>query len=855
MSVRLTLRSPALALALALMTTGVEAAVSVRAGFKSAVIAGNLIQPTAMAIAPDGRLFICQQTGALRVVKNGQLLAAPFVTVAVDPSGERGLLGVALDPMFAVNHYVYIYYTTTTTPRRNRVSRFTANGDVALAGSEVVLLELNALSGATNHNGGALNFGPDGYLYVAVGDNASGSNAQSLSNLLGKILRIADDGSIPADNPFFSIASGVNRAIWALGLRNPFTFTFQPGTGLMYINDVGQNTFEEINEGAAGANYGWPLSEGPTSTSGQTGPLYWYGHGSGPQLGCAITGGAFYNPQVQQFPAGYVGDYFFGDYCGNWITVRDALTGAVSTFASGVLAPVDLDLAADGSLYYLSRGSGHVARISYVPPIASFTSTTPMPHRVGAPVSWKATVQGAVAPVEYQFWLYSSPSGQWTSTSYSSSNTFTFTPLQTGSYILQVWVRNVGSTNAFDSYRSSGTFAVLPAPMTITSLSANQQQPFAAGAPSTWTAAAVGGTGAPEFRYWLYSVASGMWTMVRDYAASPSWTWMPAAAGQYAVQVWGRSNGSTADYNAFRGTSHFTVVPAMPAKPMLTVSPALPVPAGHVLQWTAKTTGGRQPLQYQFWLFSQRTGTWSNEQAWSAGNTWTWRPIEPGSYQLQVWVRSAGSTAAYEAWSSRGTFTILSAPVAAHSVSVFPAFPAAPGTLAQFTAVASGGTPPLQYQFWGLSGGSWTMLRDYDPDRTFTWALSEGTHAVEAWVRSTGSTAAREAFATTATFDVASRQAAVRQVAVNQTFPLPTSTPIVWTVTATGGMALLQYQFWRFTAGQWHLAQAWSSSNRLMWTPTNADVGTHSFQVWVRATGSPAAYDAWAPFGPVDIVP
>ena len=296
MSVRLTLRSPALALALALMTTGVEAAVSVRAGFKSAVIAGNLIQPTAMAIAPDGRLFICQQTGALRVVKNGQLLAAPFVTVAVDPSGERGLLGVALDPMFAVNHYVYIYYTTTTTPRRNRVSRFTANGDVALAGSEVVLLELNALSGATNHNGGALNFGPDGYLYVAVGDNASGSNAQSLSNLLGKILRIADDGSIPADNPFFSIASGVNRAIWALGLRNPFTFTFQPGTGLMYINDVGQNTFEEINEGAAGANYGWPLSEGPTSTSGQTGPLYWYGHGSGPQLGCAITGGAFYNP-------------------------------------------------------------------------------------------------------------------------------------------------------------------------------------------------------------------------------------------------------------------------------------------------------------------------------------------------------------------------------------------------------------------------------------------------------------------------------------------------------------------------------------------------------------------------------
>ena len=95
----------------------------------------------------------------------------------------------------------------------------------------------------------------------------------------------------------------------------------------------------------------------------------------------------------------------------------------------------------------------------------------------------------------------------------------------------------------------------------------------------------------------------------------------------------------------------------------------------------------------------------------------------------------------------------------------------------------------------------------------------------------------------------------MRQVAVNQTFPLPSLTPIVWTVTATGGAAPLQYEFWRFTAGQWHLAQSWSSSNHLVWTPTNADVGTHSFQVWVRATGSAAAYDAWAPFGPVEIVP
>ena len=215
-----------------------------------------------MQFAPDGRLFICQQTGQLRVFKNGVLLTAPFVSLSVDSGGERGLLGVAFDPDFATNQFVYVYYTVPGSPAHNRVSRFTANGDVAAAGSELVILELNNLSGATNHNGGALHFGPDGRLYIAVGENANGNHAQSMANLLGKMLRINRDGTIPADNPFFGTATGQNRAIWALGLRNPFTFAFQPGTGRMFINDVGQNAWEEINDGIAGSNYGWPTTEG-----------------------------------------------------------------------------------------------------------------------------------------------------------------------------------------------------------------------------------------------------------------------------------------------------------------------------------------------------------------------------------------------------------------------------------------------------------------------------------------------------------------------------------------------------------------------------------------------------------------
>lgn len=159
----------------------------------------------------------------MRVVKDGTLLGTPFVSLTVNSSGERGLLGIAFDPDFASNQFIYLYYTATTPVLHNRVSRFTANGDVAVAGSEQVILDLNNLSGATNHNGGAMHFGEDGKLYIAVGENASPSNSQTLNNLLGKILRINSNGTLPADNPFYQQATGNNRAIWALGLRNPFT--------------------------------------------------------------------------------------------------------------------------------------------------------------------------------------------------------------------------------------------------------------------------------------------------------------------------------------------------------------------------------------------------------------------------------------------------------------------------------------------------------------------------------------------------------------------------------------------------------------------------------------------------------
>ena len=210
------------------------------------------------------------------------------------------------------------------------MSRFTANGDVAIPGSEKILLrcparhpELTTLEPFT--------LAPTASCTSPSAITVIGANGQSMNTIKGKLLRINADGTIPDDNPFFTTATGQNRAIWALGLRNPYRFGVQPGTGKILINDVGNGSFEEINLGVAGANYGWNLTEGPTNDPRFRSPLFAYPHQapSGTVTGCAIVGGAFYNPTTVQFPSFYVGKYFFADYCedgcASWIRRRARL--------------------------------------------------------------------------------------------------------------------------------------------------------------------------------------------------------------------------------------------------------------------------------------------------------------------------------------------------------------------------------------------------------------------------------------------------------------------------------------------------------------------------------------------------
>jgi glucose/arabinose dehydrogenase len=352
-----------------------QGAASAPPGFTDSQFVSGLTSPTDMEFAPDGRLFVAEQAGKVRIAAkpNGPLVTFLDISSKVDSTGERGLVAVAFDPNFSTNHYVYLHYTrkaTATTSVHNRVVRVTATGDTVVTGSEKLIFRLDNQDD-THHMGGALDFGKNGKLYISTGDNVGG-NTQSLQNLLGKILRINKDGTIPTGNPFYASATGKNRAIWALGLRNPFKFALKPGTNTIFINDVGADAWEEINRGASGANYGWNIYEGPETDPQYVDPIFAYGHGSTNTTACAITGGTFYNPTTVLFPNGYLGDYFFADICSGWIRRLEPSPGggfAASEFATGLERPIDLEVSQAGELYYLTRGStdspGSVRKIGY----------------------------------------------------------------------------------------------------------------------------------------------------------------------------------------------------------------------------------------------------------------------------------------------------------------------------------------------------------------------------------------------------------------------------------------------------------------------------------------------------------
>lgn len=308
-------------------------------------------QPVDITHAGDDRIFIVERAGRIRIVEDGNVLSTPFLDIVSEVSdspNERGLLGLAFHPDYANNGYFYVNYTRNDGD--TRISRFSvsSNPDVADPESELILLEVD--QPYWNHNGGCVKFGPDGYLYIGLGDGGDGGDpgnrAQNPQNLLGKILRIdVDNGSpygIPASNPFVG-NNDVLDEIWAIGLRNPWRFSFDRETGDLWIGDVGQNIWEEIDFQPAnsngGENYGWRCYEGDaaynTNGCGPVGnyvaPVLDYAHGSSQH--CSVTGGFVY--RGCKYPD-LVGHYIYADYCSGvfWSIIPDGLGGWTNTQAA-----------------------------------------------------------------------------------------------------------------------------------------------------------------------------------------------------------------------------------------------------------------------------------------------------------------------------------------------------------------------------------------------------------------------------------------------------------------------------------------------------------------------------------------
>ncbi|HVT89053.1 MAG TPA: NPCBM/NEW2 domain-containing protein [Tepidisphaeraceae bacterium] len=373
-------------------------------GFLETRLAQGLESVTAMTLAPDGRVFVSQQNGVIRVIKDGQLLDQPFASLSVGLNLELGLHSLAFDPNFAANHYIFAFLTTPDL--QNVIVRLTADGDAMVPGSQTTIFSLDALYTSIFHQGGAMKFMPDGTLLISNGDEGNAYQAQLLGSFSGKMIRINTDGSIPTDNPFYNLLSGDLRSIWALGLRNPYTFDIQPGTGRILISDVGENTWEEINEAAPGANFGWATTEGnfdPQAYPDFTNPLYVYPH---VPTGGAITGGAFYNPADPSFGSQYVGDYFFCDFVSGWIKALDFSGPAPQAvdFATGISGPQFTTVGPDGSLYYLEYNTGSVWRVQLAEGLLPAISNPPEDKTVSLdePATFNVTASGPDITYQWQ---------------------------------------------------------------------------------------------------------------------------------------------------------------------------------------------------------------------------------------------------------------------------------------------------------------------------------------------------------------------------------------------------------------------------------------------------------------------
>lgn len=385
-----------LTVAMLLLAPVVHAA-TLPTNFSDQLVASGLNAPTSLAFLPDGRALVTEQnSGAIRMVVGSTVTGALTTVPSLTSGGERGLLSIAVDPGWPTRPYVYVHHTQSGNVMR--VLRYTGKG--TLTGGTSTNLTLDSLyqvltglpDNAENHNGGTLRFGPDGKLYFSVGDDAGGCVAQDRTSLRGCTFRLdvsrlpggaggppSRDVITPSDNPWSGSSNSAERMVFAYGLRNPFRFQIDRATGTLYIADVGEAEWEELDQVTVGENEGWPWREGPVSYSSCSGsqgtldsPIDSYDHSEGVVIIAAgVYRRAFHSPA---WPSSYEGDVFYADYYNGfmrrlhhdgsgWHRMGPSGTTSNTPWATNLDSPVDFQWGPDGHLWWLSQNDGQLRRI------------------------------------------------------------------------------------------------------------------------------------------------------------------------------------------------------------------------------------------------------------------------------------------------------------------------------------------------------------------------------------------------------------------------------------------------------------------------------------------------------------
>jgi subtilisin len=543
------------------------------------------------------------------------------------------------------------------------------------------------------------------------------------------------------------------------------------------------------------------------------------------------------------------------------------------------------------------------------PLITSLTANPAPPQPANAPITWTARAGGGTASLEYKFWLYNEQTASWTVLQdYSTSRSVTWTPRAIGAYSLQVWVRTVVSNANYQTWKASGSFSIVDAPVSATSFTADRSSPLFPAVATTWTVGARGGSGPLEYKFWRHDLETQAWTVVQDYGPANTFTWTPGPneRGRYQFQVWVRAAGSAEAYEAAKTSSAFALLGTTYF--ILNSEPGDYIGQGQrIIHGTFDGTAQLQHnsagenintyyfgegLSYWWHLdFGAKSGSTLAPGVYEQAIRYPFNTTQPGlsvdgdgrgcnevtgRFVVMDLARNASNeitrfAADFEQHCEnsppglRGSVRYNSqvppsdGPVAIKSFTANVPLPPTLGKTVTWTAVATGGGPPLRYRFWmhSSSTGAWSLLQD-GPSKTFTWTPAQAaTYTLQVWVKSTNSMAAYEASAGTPIFTVSAVPVQVTAFAANVPSPIRSNTPVTWSATTSGGNGSLEYQFWRYnnTTHTWTVVQGYGPQNTYTWQPTPSEIGSYGLQVWVRSVGSSASWEAWRSSGTFDVVP